>query len=137
MNNSLNNIDVRYQAATGVPEWSPRGADTWRPLSSNETIYFQGNNLVISNSTGVHIYTTNRYDDLTEHSECLRGDSATGKYYAKKDGYYGLTNNSQSMGVYKWVHLNAGDEVPYNVTWEWGDNRWGSGVFFSPVDPQL
>ncbi len=35
-------MDIRFQSATGVPEWSPRGADTWSPFSGaiKEFLFF-------------------------------------------------------------------------------------------------
>ena len=36
INSGLSDIDVRYNAETGAPEWSPRGADTWSPFSSGK-----------------------------------------------------------------------------------------------------
>lgn len=35
INNSLSEIDIRYNSETGSPEWSPRGADTWSPFKSS------------------------------------------------------------------------------------------------------
>lgn len=37
LNNSLDNIDVRYTTANGA-EWSERGADTWHPFSSQKML---------------------------------------------------------------------------------------------------
>ena len=34
LNDSLSDIDVRYNSETGAPEWSPRGADAWSPFKS-------------------------------------------------------------------------------------------------------
>ena len=33
INSGLSAIDIRYNAETGAPEWSPRGADSWSPFS--------------------------------------------------------------------------------------------------------
>ena len=35
IDNSLSEIDIRYNSETGSPEWSPRGADTWSPFKSS------------------------------------------------------------------------------------------------------
>ena len=35
INSGLSDIDVRYNAETGAPEWSPRGADTWSPFKKS------------------------------------------------------------------------------------------------------
>ena len=49
INSGLSDIDVRYNAETGAPEWSPRGADTWSPFNGNSKIvacfswYYEGN----------------------------------------------------------------------------------------------
>lgn len=42
LNNSLSEIDVRYNAESRIPEWSPRGADTWSPFSSSRFEFVSG-----------------------------------------------------------------------------------------------
>lgn len=42
LNNSLSEIDIRYNAESRVPEWSPRGADTWSPFSSSRFEFVSG-----------------------------------------------------------------------------------------------
>lgn len=49
INKSLSEIDIRYNAETRVPEWSPRGADTWSPFKSAS----KENVLMMTNFTGV------------------------------------------------------------------------------------
>ena len=42
INSGLSDIDVRYNAETRAPEWSPRGADTWSPFSSSRFEFVSG-----------------------------------------------------------------------------------------------
>ena len=67
LNNSLSEIDIRYNSETGSPEWSPRGADTWSPFKKSLKTLKVGyaQNKFYSNTFDVTRLLPNVYTELT------------------------------------------------------------------------
>lgn len=57
LNDSLSDIDVRYNAETGAPEWSPRGADTWSPFRNEPVLLWKGTGAKQNNITCTFDYS--------------------------------------------------------------------------------
>ena len=57
INSGLSDIDVRYNAETGAPEWSPRGADTWSPFRNEPVLLWKGTGAKQNNITCTFDYS--------------------------------------------------------------------------------
>lgn len=109
LNNSLDNVDIRYQAATGVPEWSPRGADTWSPFSGKLGICTGSNYSAKYLNTDGTTGTSTSWADW----DCLSSYTISGDYFyvtVAKEGYYSWAGFGY-IAPFIMRHYDVGDSI--------------------------
>ena len=130
LNESLSGIDIRVNAETGKPEWSPRGADTWSPFNNLSGIIAE-RVVIWSGSTGnvtlpsgylgfIAVSMCGEYNDSNANNICAY-ISATGSEY--------LWNNVNVVRC--WQDTWSKTSVAYIPGSATSTNIWGHGFISS------
>lgn len=108
LNSSLDDIDIRYNAVSGKPEWRERGADAYVPFSSDimfvvssrgyNAAYF-GNENEYDFSFGAAIW-----QKTTDYGYTSQNTGYT--LVSAKNGWWRLLLDGNDTG---WVYKNAGE----------------------------